>query len=130
MWPHVQRFALLAGWKSPIVSYLLMVFGGHWSCSIREITYLICHVTSFDHVVKVWLYGWNSLTLCNHRSTFGGHRHCGSGEVIFLVWHMILQDHVIKGFCDFMTGNPPQWITTSACLMAIISIVVVEIKCF
>ena len=69
-----------------------------------DIMYLICHVTSHDHLIDRACKFMGGSTLCHHPSKFGYHGHYGSGD-IDLVCHRILQDHLIKGSCDFKGRN-------------------------
>ena len=40
-------------WKPEMVNHHLAMFGYHCSITSRDITYSICHVTSWDHVFEV-----------------------------------------------------------------------------
>ena len=35
-----------------MVSHHFVMFGGHWPGAIRDVTHLICHVTSENHVIE------------------------------------------------------------------------------
>ena len=81
-------------------------FDGHNDCGKGDITYLICHVTLQDHVIKgLYDYGNKLLTACNHHANFDGHRHCGSGAIMFLIYHVSSCDHVFKRLCHVMSGS-------------------------
>ena len=76
------------------------------------IIYLICRVTSHDHLIEGSCefigetYFMELLKLRHHPTKFGGHMHCGIGDIIVLVYHVIWQDHVIKGSYDFIGRSP------------------------
>ena len=81
------------------------MFDGHRSCGSRDMTYLICHLTLPDRVIKgscdFMLYGRNLLIVCNHPTKFGCRSHCYR-DVTYFIPHMIWQDHVNKEYCDFI----------------------------
>ena len=43
--------------------------------------YLICHVTSKDHLME----GSCNHPACNHPDKFGDHRHCDSRDIVFAI---------------------------------------------
>ena len=64
------------------------MFGVHWSSAGGDITYLICHVISQEHVIvgyDVISWSFSLYVILSYTATFGGHRHSGSGDM-FLVW--------------------------------------------
>ena len=59
--------------------------GGYWLCAHGDIKYLICQVTSPNHVIKGscnFMCGNSSLTTLV--ATFGGHSHCNIRDVFSL----------------------------------------------
>ena len=63
------------------------MFAGYWTSINEDITHLICHATSQDHMAKESWIGapWGKSPPCQ----VVGQRHCGSGDTIFLVCHII-----------------------------------------
>ena len=69
--------------------------------------FLICHVTSHNHLFK-WtcLNSWGALTLGHQVANFDCFRRCGSVDKTFLICHVISKGHMFKGLCDFMGRSP------------------------
>ena len=71
------------------------MFGNHWSGASGDIAYLICHVTSKDHVIKDHVMLWDgSPHVSWHPTKFGGHNNCSRGDILILVCHVKLCDGV------------------------------------
>ena len=67
--------------------------------------YLICHVTSQDHlVVGSWEFmgGMSPIVECHHPEKFSDHRYLDSQDVMFLICHITSRDHISKALCEFM----------------------------
>ena len=83
-----------------MVSHNLTVIEGHWSSASEYIKYLICPVTSKNHVIEGsnnFMSGsssWYITTLPNLVAI-------GIVKLEILVCHVISPDHMIKGSCDF-----------------------------
>ena len=72
--------------KPLTVSHHPVTFYDHWSSVSGDITYLIFHMISQDHVVEgSWLYELKLHTSCHRPSKFDGHSHGYSGDIMFLV---------------------------------------------
>ena len=64
----------------------------------EEIFFLICYVTSCDHVVK-----WPYKHFISHRPTiFGVRRHCAREHILILFCHMTSHDHLIRKLNNIM----------------------------
>ena len=64
--------------EAPTVSYDNAMFGGYWSSASGDIRYLICHVTSQNHVIKglsnfVSLHLITYVIVSQHPAMFDGH---------------------------------------------------------
>ena len=126
-WSHVERVIWLYWWKPVTVSHPLAMFVDHWSSKSGDITYLICHVTSHDHV-KGYLNLW--VGAHHHLATFSGQRHYGSVDIVFLIFLVIQQDRGIRGSCDFIERSPLKKVTTLPILVAIGIVVIMVAKMF
>ena len=47
-----RQRALIYEWNPLTVSHHFAIFGGHWSSASGEIAFLICHMSSQDHMIK------------------------------------------------------------------------------
>lgn len=75
-------------WKPLTVGCHIAMFGAKWSATSGDQTYLICHVTSQDHVIEKWVgppHGKLPGKCC-------GHKHSGSRDMMLLICHEIPQD--------------------------------------
>ena len=57
MWSHVTTHlksynVWIYGWKPLLVSHHFAMFGDHWSSGNEDKKYLICHVTSQNHLIE------------------------------------------------------------------------------
>ena len=62
------------------------MFGVHWSSVSGDITYLIFHGTSQDHMTEYYVKLWisvPSLMLYHHPAQVVSHKHCGSADIMF-----------------------------------------------
>ena len=114
--------------EAPHRSHHLAKFDGQRPCTGRYITYLICYVTSYDHVFRE-LYEFIRGSHLWQLTTLSSLMAIGLTiiEITHLICHVNLQDHVIKGSCDFMEGNSSLRVTVLSNLVAV-NIVAVEIK--
>ena len=88
-----------------IVKNHLVKFGSHSYCGSQDITYLICHATLQDYVVKgfaVFMEGNSSLSVTTPPDLV-------TLDIvvveIFLIFQVASRDHVSKGFCNFVGGS-------------------------
>ena len=88
--------------------------------------YLICHVTSHDHLIEraCKLMGWNSL--CYAITVISLVTINIAVVKMFLVCHVTSREHMFKGLCEFMGWSPSRWVTILPCLVDI-GLVQVEI---
>ena len=71
-------------------------------CAFCKWRYLICHVTSQDHLKRI--HGWQLHRLCHHPDQFCDYKHCDS-EHMFLICHVT---NVIKCFESYwISGCKP-----------------------
>ena len=61
-----------------------------------KIRFLICHVTSSDHVIKV----------LNELSNFWWPQAWWKSRYNILIYHVTLHDHAVEGSCGFMVSDP------------------------
>ena len=66
--------------------------------TVGDKMFLICHVTSRDHVFN----GLRFLIVSHHFAKFCGHRICGSSDTAAKIVCINLQDHLIKGSGGFI----------------------------
>lgn len=97
--------------------------GTYNSCGSGDQTFLICHVTLSDHVIKkhvtlvnvyscyrkgvasltchvtrdIWLGKWEPLDLSHHCARFDAYRSCSSGDITFLFCRVTSHDYTIIG---------------------------------
>ena len=92
------------------ISHLPAQFSDHKHCGSGG-TFLICHVTSRDHVFKeLRVESLDSKSLpCHWSST--------SGDMTNLICYVTSQDHVIEGSCDFTSGSSSLHVTILPSLM-------------
>ena len=85
-WPPNWSVKWLCGWSPFILSHHPTKFGIRRSWESRDITFLICHVTTWSmcHVTC----GWGSLILSHHPDSFGVHRPCESRNIMLLICHV------------------------------------------
>ena len=85
----------LPRWKPLTVHHLLAMFDAHRSSASGNITYLICHMTSQDHVIERSCEVTDGSTplYVTIQLKLDGNRHCGSGDMFF-VFQVISEDHV------------------------------------
>ena len=77
-------------------------FNGQRPCSSRDITYLICHVTLQDHVIKGscdFMEGSSSLYVTTMLCLVAINIVVVE---IFSIYNVTSRDHVFKGSCDYM----------------------------
>ena len=69
--------------------------------------YLICHVTSNDHLIETSLriYEWEPLVLCHYADKSCDHKHCDGRDNVFNL-SRASREHLIKGLCEFMDRSP------------------------
>ena len=69
--------------------------------------FLICHVTSRDHIFKVLrnFYGWILLTVSHYLAMFGGHWSSATGGTKHLICPVASQKHVTEQSCNFLSGG-------------------------
>ena len=92
------------------ISHLPAQFSDHKHCGSGG-TFLICHVTSRDHVFKeLRVESPDSKSLPYHWSS-------ASGDMTNLICYVTSQDHVIEGSCDFMSGSSSLHVTILPSLM-------------
>ena len=92
------------------ISHLPAQFSDHKHCGSGG-TFLICHVTSRDHVFKeLRVESPDSKSLPCHWSS-------ASGDMTNLICYVTSQDHVIEGSCDFMSGSSSLHVTILPNLM-------------
>ena len=91
------------GWRKPLtVIHHLSIFGDRWSCASGDIKYIICHVTSPNHVTEgLSNYDWELFIVYHHPAKFSGHRLCSSGDVMISDCHVKVCYHPTK-FGDHM----------------------------
>ena len=89
-----------------MVTHHFAMFGGHWSSANGDVKYLICHVTSQNHVIggssnfMSWTSSWYVTNLPSLAAR---------GIVViemFLVSHVIKQDDVITSQVTIMIETP------------------------
>ena len=82
------------------------MFGGHWSIANGGIKYLICHVTSQNHMIEKSVYEWELRRVCHHLAKFGGHRYCSSRDVFSLSRDQARLHDYMKGQVTIKIGAP------------------------
>ena len=92
---------------------------GQWYSTDREITYLIYHMISKDHIIEGSCDWVEVLYVYLHLSKFGGQRHCDCGDIVFLTYHIISQDLEINDWYESMDGSTSWQVTSLIRLMAI-----------
>ena len=70
-----RMFKRLCDFEILIVSHHLNMSNGQRPCSIRDVAYLVCHVTSYDQIFKMvaLLYAWKPLIVTQHLLKTNGH---------------------------------------------------------
>lgn len=91
LWVHVTSHEVM--WQPLIASHHIVYFDGHSTTANRDITYLICHVTSGGHVFT---------GLCNFIYRVHWSRACG--DVTNLICHVTSQCHVLKDYVAIWAG--------------------------
>ena len=90
--------------------------------------YLICHLSSSDHVFRGWCeYACKSFKLTHHIAKFNGHTGCESRDITHLNCYVTLQDHVIKGSCDFIEEGSLLYVRTLPILVIVFIIKVMKL---
>ena len=91
--------------------------------------FLICHVTSRNHMFKGLMYvnlGVEApIRVSYHFAMFGGSWSTASGNVKYYICHMTRKKQLIEGSCN-MSGSSSYYVTTLASLV-VIGIVVIEL---
>ena len=69
--------------------------------------YLICRVTSHDHLIeRVYeFFGWELLVLCHSVDKSCDHKHFDGGNIIFLICGVVSREHMFKRLCEFIGGS-------------------------
>ena len=69
--------------------------------------YLICHVTSHDHLIEraCTFFGWELFVLCHYADKSCDHKYCDGGDIMFLICHVTSCEHMFQGLCEFMGGS-------------------------
>ena len=82
--------------------------------------FLICHVTSRDHIFKGLCYfmggAFHGKSPPCH---VGSYWSCASGDIRYLICHVTSKNHMVEGSCNFMSGNFSLYVTTLPSLVAI-----------
>ena len=80
----------------------------HKHCYSADIMFLICHVTSREHMLQglCEFIGWKHLTVSHHLAMFGSNSSITTGDIKYLICHLTSQNHVIEGSSNFMSGSP------------------------
>ena len=73
----------LCRWDLLILSHYSAKFGVSRPSESGDITFLICHVTTWSMCVT-WLCRWDPIILSHYPAKFGVNRPCENGDIIFL----------------------------------------------
>ena len=99
-------------WEHIVVCHYPDKSCNHKHCDSGDITFLICHVTSREHMFK-WLYEFiKPLTMGQHLAKFGGHWSNASGDIKYLICHVTSQKQAteaqnnLKLFMVYVTNFP------------------------
>ena len=90
----------LRTWASHCKSTPCLVWCPRYS-TYGNIMYLICHLTSHDHLIEgFWGFLSGLFDVFHHSLWSCGHKHCDSRDV-FLIYHVISREHISKGVMWF-----------------------------
>ena len=147
MWPDDQKGMLLGNWEPLILSHHPAKFRGHmiWSqiilcvaapqpkspvcrgwclnisCGSGDITFLFCHETSSENVIKCHITTlWEKALypkppLCQ----IWQYRPNRRGDVIFSLYHLKSREHMIKATCNLVSENSSTYVTNALTLMLV-----------
>ena len=103
-WPNDQRKIWHGKWNPLNLSLHHTKNDAYRSCEGGDITFLFCHMTSRDHMIK----GTCDLADVDPSShqyvKFDDYRSCGKSIITFLFYHVALFDHMITK-CDLVNGG-------------------------
>ena len=69
--------------------------------------YLICHMTSHDHLIERACEFMGGSSLCYVTTLMTcDHKHCDGGDIKFLICRLTSREHMFKGLCEFVSGSP------------------------
>lgn len=92
MWA-CNQVVIWLGCREPLSLNLdSLKFGSHTFCRKGNPTFLICHITSREHVIKVICTNRGELVrLSHHSAMFAGIKSCGRENITFLFvsWHHV-----------------------------------------
>ena len=99
--PPYWRVVKISGRKFLTVCHHPDKFGDDGHCKSGDI-FLVCHVTSPDHMFKglyvaFWVEAFHGKSSSNQ---VGGYQSCTSGDINYLTCHLASANHVIKGSCN------------------------------
>ena len=114
-------YDFMGGSSLPYVTTVCLTVGDDRHCDSGDLMFLICHVTSPDHVLKdLGDYVWKPLTISHHHFTMlEGHLSSARGNIRYWFCNVTSQDDVTEGSYGFMDGSSSLYVTTLSSLVVI-----------
>ena len=102
-----RRVIWVYWWKTLLISHHVGMYGGHWSIACGDIKYLVCRLTSQNHMIEGHVTSWvRTPHGMSHLAKFGCYMYRISRDIMFSVCHVIKLDYFSKGSVDYNNRRP------------------------